>query len=79
MDELGTKDKAVSFRVNSWIDSNIARMAQVERRTKSDMIRVALEDWIQLAMMPELLAEVREKASTRRAEQLRKYTDEFNK
>lgn len=35
----------ISFRITKELDQRIAEIAVNERRTKSDMIRVALEDW----------------------------------
>lgn len=39
------RDACISFRITKDLDQRIDEIAVKERRTKSDMIRVALEDW----------------------------------
>lgn len=70
MTEARPKNKTITFRTTDWIEENISNMAKLERRSKSDMICVALEDWIEVMLTPGLFEEIRQKAVSRRGERL---------
>lgn len=54
-EEGGTKEVSITFRANKWVAHHLELIAKHERRSKSDLIHIALEDWINAYMTPGLI------------------------